>query len=97
LISAEEDGSCVLVGLAEAAQRVPESEDESMAQLTEQDIGFQNVAFDDRGERIVGVLIGINRDGDYVVGNPYFNHTWHVPPALATPTDDAMTVRGGEE
>lgn len=64
-----------------------------MARLTEQDVGFQCVAFDDEGERIVGVLIGISPHGDYVVGNPYFNCTWHVPPEEATATDEPMTVR----
>ena len=64
-----------------------------MAHLTEQDIGFQSVAFVDEGERIVGVLIGITPRGEYVIGNPYFNCTWHVRPEAATPTDEPMTVR----
>ncbi len=67
-----------------------------MASLTEQDIGFQHVAFVDDGEEIVGVLIGLTPAGHYVVGNPYFDHTWQVPPELATPTDRPLTVRNGD-
>jgi len=65
-----------------------------MANLTEQDIGFQNVEFAEiDGEQVVGVLIGLTPAGHYVVGNPYFDHTWQVPPELATPTDRPITVR----
>lgn len=68
-----------------------------MAHLTEHDIGFQNVAFvDDDGAEVVGVLIGLTPGGHYVVGNPYFNHTWQVPPELATATDRPITVRDEE-
>jgi hypothetical protein len=82
----------VVVGPARAAERFTNQRKNGMANFTEQDIGFQSVAFDDDGERIVGVLIGIRNDGEYVVGNPHYDYVWHVPPDEAAATDDPITA-----
>lgn len=53
-------------------------------------VGYDNVAFEDDGMRIVGTVIGMDDDETVLVGNPYFDSIWHVPVGRVTITDEPM-------
>jgi len=58
--------------------------------ITEQDVGFANVAFvDDDGRRIVATVIGYD-DGDTRVCNPRWDNAWHLKQDQVTRTDEPL-------
>ena len=48
--------------------------------------GYDNVAFDLDGHRVVATVIGYDDDGNLIVGNPHWDDVWHIP------VDDARIV-----
>jgi len=52
---------------------------------------FDNVAFEDEGERIVGTVINYDDDGLLIVANPFLDNLWHVPVEEATITTEHIT------
>ena len=53
--------------------------------------GFDNVAFEFEGARIVGTVLDYDEDGLLIVGNPFLGANWHVPVDDATITDEHIT------
>jgi len=53
--------------------------------------GFDNVAFEFEGQRIVGTVIDYDKDGSLVVGNPFLEGVWSVPVEEATITKEHIT------
>jgi hypothetical protein len=53
--------------------------------------GFDNVAFEFDGQRIVGTVIDYEDDETLVVGNPFLDGVWSVPVEDATITNEHIT------
>ena len=54
--------------------------------------GFDNVAFEFEGARIVGTVLDYDDDGLLIVGNPFLGANYHVP--SRTPRSPAKTLPG---
>ena len=54
-------------------------------------VGYDNVAFEQDGMRIVGTVIGIDDDGTLLVGNAFYDVIWNVPVDEATITNEPMS------
>ena len=53
--------------------------------------GFDNVAFEFEGARIVGTVLDYDDDGLLIVGNPFLGANYHVPFEDATITSEDIT------
>ena len=53
--------------------------------------GFDNVAFEFEGARIVGTVLDYDDDGLLIVGNPFLGANYHVPVEDATITSEDIT------
>ena len=53
--------------------------------------GFDNVAFEFEGARIVGTVLDYDDDGLLIVGNPFLGANYHVPVEDAAITNEDIT------
>jgi hypothetical protein len=53
-------------------------------------VGYDNVAFNLDGHRVVATVIGYDDDGLMVVGNPNWDDVWHVAVEDAVVTDEDL-------
>ena len=51
-------------------------------------VGYDNVAFDLDGTRVIAHVIGYDGQGRLIVHNSAFDNAWHVPVEDATVTDE---------
>ena len=53
-------------------------------------VGYDNVAFERDGLRIIATVIGYDDDGVMIVSTPAWDDIWHVAVADAVITDEPM-------
>jgi len=59
--------------------------------MTRPSPGFDNVAFEFDGARIVGTVLDYDDDGLLIVGNPFLGANYHVPVEDAAITNEDIT------